>query len=102
MRPHSVSSVQKNASDAELFRLANGHGVAGCFVRASNIDPFRHPTVTPVRVYFDRLEAAGKFPRRVSLGERRVARVEREIDAYLDNLISKRSRALGTLGSQTD
>ncbi|KRR22267.1 hypothetical protein CQ13_29695 [Bradyrhizobium retamae] len=76
--------MRKNACDDKLFRLANGYGVAGWRSRSES--------------YFDRLEAAGKFPRRVSLRERR----EIEIDAYLDNLISKRSRALGTLGSQTD
>jgi len=29
---------EKNASDAELFRSANGHGVAGCLAGSCEID----------------------------------------------------------------
>lgn len=36
------------------------------------------------------LEAAGKFPRRVKIGEHAVGWVESEIDAYLENAIAKR------------
>ncbi|WP_442893992.1 AlpA family phage regulatory protein [Bradyrhizobium sp. AZCC 1620] len=38
--------------------------------------PLRRPAATRSESYFDRLETAGKFPRRVSLGERRVAWVK--------------------------
>jgi prophage regulatory protein len=47
----------------------------------------------------DRLEAQGKFPKRVPISERRVGWVEAEVDAYIKKQISSRSTALGTLGS---
>jgi prophage regulatory protein len=51
------------------------------------------------RRQIDRLEAAGKFPKRVLIGERRVAWVASEIDTYVEQQIAKRSTGIGTLGS---
>jgi prophage regulatory protein len=51
------------------------------------------------RRQIDRLEAAGKFPKRVPIGESRVGWVEAEIVAHVDALIAGRSTAMGTLGS---
>jgi predicted DNA-binding transcriptional regulator AlpA len=51
------------------------------------------------RRQIDRLEAAGKFPKRVPIGESRVGWVESEIVAHMDALIAGRSTAMGTLGS---
>lgn len=51
------------------------------------------------RRQIDRLEAEGKFPRRVPMGERRVGWVTEEIDAHVDAAIARRSTAVGTLGS---
>ena len=42
----------------------------------------------------DRLEAAGKFPRRVHISERRVGWVAEEIDAHIAAKIANRSGAL--------
>jgi len=45
-----------------------------------------------------RLEAAGKFPKRVQLGQNRVAWVLKEIEEWLDERIAKRDapRSIGT------
>jgi prophage regulatory protein len=51
------------------------------------------------RRHIDRLEAAGKFPKRVPVGERRVAWVASEFEAYVDSLIAKRSYMVGPIGS---
>ncbi|WP_082650245.1 helix-turn-helix transcriptional regulator [Bradyrhizobium lablabi] len=51
------------------------------------------------RRQIDRLEAAGKFPKRVAIGPRRVGWIESEIDEYLESKIASRSTAVGTLGS---
>jgi prophage regulatory protein len=51
------------------------------------------------RRQIDRLEAAGKFPKRVAIGPGRVAWVESEIDEYVAEKIASRSTAAGTLGS---
>jgi prophage regulatory protein len=51
------------------------------------------------RRQIDRLEAAGKFPKRVPIGDSRVGWVESEIDAHVGALIAGRSTAMGTLGS---
>jgi predicted DNA-binding transcriptional regulator AlpA len=51
------------------------------------------------RRQIDRLEAAGKFPKRVAIGARRVGWVESEIDEYVEKMIASRSMAVGTLGS---
>lgn len=45
------------------------------------------------RMHIDRLEKAGKFPRRVHLSERTVAWVEAEIDAHLVMKIADREAA---------
>ena len=51
------------------------------------------------RRQIDRLEAQGKFPKRVSLSTNKVAWVEIEIEAHVDDAISRRSTAAGTSGS---
>lgn len=51
------------------------------------------------RRQIDRLEKAGKFPRRVPIGERRVGWVASEIEAHIEALLAKRSISLGKLGS---
>lgn len=42
------------------------------------------------RMHIDRLEKAGKFPRRVRLSEATVGWVEAEIDAFAENLAKHR------------
>ncbi|MDF0520651.1 AlpA family phage regulatory protein [Bradyrhizobium yuanmingense] len=51
------------------------------------------------RRQIDRLEAEGKFPKRVPIGVQRVAWIATEIEAFIETRIAKRSEALGTLGS---
>jgi predicted DNA-binding transcriptional regulator AlpA len=51
------------------------------------------------RRQIDRLEKAGKFPKRVPVGERRVAWVASEIEAHVEALLAKRSTGVGKLGS---
>ena len=51
------------------------------------------------RRQIDRLEAAGKFPKRVPIGDCRVGWVETEVDAHVNRAIASRSRLAGTLGS---
>lgn len=46
--------------------------------------------VTYSFAHIDRLERAGKFPKRIQLGQRRVAWLEEEIDAHIDALLSQR------------
>ena len=47
---------------------------------------FSRPTI-------DRLEKAGKFPKRVKLGDKRVAWIDTEIDAYKAELLAQRGKA---------
>lgn len=51
------------------------------------------------RRQIDRLEVAGDFPKRVRIGERRVAWVASEIEAYVEQRIAKRSDGPGALGT---
>jgi prophage regulatory protein len=46
--------------------------------------------ITYVRRHLYRLEASGKFPKRVKMGESHVAWVESEIDEYLEKIIAER------------
>ena len=48
------------------------------------------------RRQLDRLEAAGKFPRRVHISERRVGWVAEEIDAYMSAKIANRCARIGS------
>jgi hypothetical protein len=48
------------------------------------------------RRQLDRLEAAGKFPRRVHISERRVGWVAEEIDAYIAAAIAGRPACIGS------
>jgi prophage regulatory protein len=48
------------------------------------------------RRQLDRLEAAGKFPRRVHISERRVGWVAEEIDAYMAAKIANRCGRIGS------
>jgi prophage regulatory protein len=51
------------------------------------------------RRHVDRLEAEGKFPKRVPIGMRRVGWVAAEIDEWVNAAISSRQRQPGKLGS---
>ena len=51
------------------------------------------------RRQIDRIEAKGRFPKRVPIGENRVGWLETEIDAHVEMQIAARSTAAGTLGS---
>jgi prophage regulatory protein len=53
------------------------------------------------RQWLFQLERAGKFPRRVAIGEYRVGWVEREIDDYIAARIASRSRTIGVVGSDS-
>ena len=46
--------------------------------------------------HIDRLEKAGKFPKRVRLGQNRVGWVESEVVAWIEERISRRDNALDT------
>ena len=59
----------------------------------------REHGVLYTRRHIDRLEALGKFPRRVPIGERRVGWVEKEIDDHVRAAIGSRSTMIGQLGS---
>jgi prophage regulatory protein len=54
------------------------------------------------RRQIDRLEAAGKFPRRVHISERRVGWVAEEIDAHIAAKIANRYGALTKVGISID
>lgn len=45
------------------------------------------------RMHVDRLEKAGRFPRRVQLGESTVVWVEAEIDAFVEGKVAERDKA---------
>lgn len=51
------------------------------------------------RSHIYRLEAAGKFPKRVPIGDARVGWVENEIDDYVAEKVKSRSASAGTIGS---
>ncbi|MCK1498915.1 MULTISPECIES: AlpA family phage regulatory protein [unclassified Bradyrhizobium] len=48
------------------------------------------------RRYIDRLEAEGKFPRRVPIGAKRVGWVATEIEGWVSAAIARRSRNVAT------
>lgn len=45
------------------------------------------------RAHLDRLEAAGRFPRRVKLGQARVAWVESEVIEWIEHQVATRDRS---------
>jgi prophage regulatory protein len=47
--------------------------------------------ITYTRQHLYRLEAAGKFPKRVKLGDRAIAWVESEIDEHLEKIVAERA-----------
>jgi len=49
------------------------------------------------RRQIDRLEADGKFPKRVPIGAKRVGWVASEIDNWVDAAIARRSQASATM-----
>lgn len=51
------------------------------------------------RQHIDRMEKAGKFPKRVPLGTYRVGWLESEVINHMRTLVAQRSRQLGELGS---
>jgi prophage regulatory protein len=46
------------------------------------------------RMHVDRLEKAGKFPKRVHLGPMTVVWVETEVDAHLETKLAEREKAV--------
>jgi prophage regulatory protein len=48
------------------------------------------------RRQIDRLEAVGKFPRRVHVSDRRVGWLAEEIDAHIATAIARRSNSVGS------
>ena len=52
------------------------------------------------RRHVDRLEAEGKFPKRVPIGMRRVGWVTTEIQGWVDAAISARALGAGELASE--
>ena len=44
------------------------------------------------RMHLDRLEKAGKFPKRVQLGESTVVWIEAEIDAFIQGKLAEREK----------
>jgi predicted DNA-binding transcriptional regulator AlpA len=67
--------------------------------RLLTYNELRDHGVTYTRRHLDNLERIGKFPKRVPLGDRSVAWVEKEIDAHVATKIAARSDAPGSLGS---
>ncbi len=55
--------------------------------------------ISYTRQHIGRLEKAGKFPRRVPVGDHRVAWVEAEIDAHILRQMASRCELPGELGS---
>jgi prophage regulatory protein len=63
-------------------------------------DELRDHGVPYVRHHLDRLERAGKFPKRVAIGSHRVGWIETEVDAWFETKIAARSQTAGALGSE--
>jgi prophage regulatory protein len=63
-------------------------------MRLLSADELRNRGITYSRYQLYRLEAAGRFPRRVAIGENRVAWVESEIDEWIKNKIRERDAAI--------
>jgi prophage regulatory protein len=64
-------------------------------------DELRHLGVLHSRRQVDRLEARGRFPKRVAMGTGRIGWLAAEIIQYVDARIAERSMAIGTLGSDS-
>jgi prophage regulatory protein len=62
-------------------------------------DELRDHGVLLSRRQVDRIEKAGKFPKRVPISEARVGWVEDEIIDHVKAKIASRSTGIGTLGS---
>jgi len=67
--------------------------------RLLTYDELRDHGVPYTRQHLDNLERAGKFPKRVAIGEFRIGWVEQEVDDYIEAKISARSKRIGELGS---
>jgi prophage regulatory protein len=59
-------------------------------MRFLSLDDLRARGVTFTRVHLARLEASGKFPKHVQLGENRVAWLEEEFDAWVADRLAER------------
>jgi prophage regulatory protein len=59
-------------------------------MRFLSLADLRERGVTFTRMHLLRLEAAGKFPKRVQLGENRVAWVEEEFDRWVAERLAER------------
>jgi prophage regulatory protein len=64
-------------------------------------DELRHLGVLHSRRQVDRLEAAGRFPKRIAMGTGRVGWLATEIIEYINDRVAQRSTAIGTLGSDS-
>ena len=62
-------------------------------MRVLNDDGLRDRGIRYSRPQLWRLEKAGRFPRRIRLGDNRIAWVESEIDQYLLDRIAERDAA---------
>ena len=62
-------------------------------MRLVDVPGLRAKGISYSRPHLRRLEAAGKFPKRVYMGEGRVAWVESEIDAWLEEKLADRHAA---------
>ena len=58
------------------------------FLRFNDLKPMKG--ISSSRMHLDRLERAGRFPKRVHLGKQTVAWVESEIDAFLAERLAER------------
>jgi prophage regulatory protein len=67
--------------------------------RLLTFDELRDHGVPFHRSHIHRLEAKGKFPKRVPIGDFRVGWVEEEVDDYVAGRIKSRSTRAGTIGS---
>ena len=72
------------------MKYVRGAAMSRTFLRFSQLKTKGIPWS---RIHVDRLEKAGKFPRRVQLGGNTVAWVEDEIDAHLAAKVAERDAA---------
>jgi prophage regulatory protein len=59
-------------------------------MRFLSLDDLRDRGITFARVHLARLEASGRFPKHVLLGENRIAWVEEEFDAWVAERLAER------------
>ncbi|SRR6266404_1900825 len=100
LRKHNVET--RNADNhATLLAVVGEPEVKPHIPRVVVFDELRHLGVLHSRRQVDRLEAAGRFPKRIAMGTGRVGWLASEIIKYIDDRIAERSTAIGTLGSDS-